>query len=118
MDTKEIVRLVIEECKNSLGKGPSIVKVYIDENCLHLTIKDSLTPLEKTLLRISEANKQLIWDIRKQIIDSRFKTKFDRLFEDHEVKLNNYIFDFDFQYDQQIMVLIFNKPLRIKDKCS
>ena len=115
MDIKEIVRLVIEEYKSNFGKGPSAVRVHIDDNCLYLTIKGSLTTMEKTALNISESSKTLIWNMRKLIIDHVLLVKYAKRLAVYGLAVENYTFEFDYQNDQQVMIIIFNKPLQIKD---
>jgi uncharacterized protein YbcI len=69
MGNLQLKQCVVTNMKSIFGKGPDSVKICISENIAIMDIKGSLTPLENSLLRCNPGNKEVVKNIRKQLLD-------------------------------------------------
>ena len=111
----EIKQFIIKDFKLHFGKGPEFVKVNISDHIVVIDIKGSLTTLENSMLRnFPEDAKKTIRYIRKKLFDAEIEcylSEMRSVTNIEDLKIENYMFDIDFVYDREIIVIICNKPL-------
>ena len=115
MNTKEVIQMIIDSYKRTVGKGPGLVKINIDENVIILDVKGVLTPLEQTLLKYSSCNKELIKSMRSQITENELAGILEmlrQLSNNPKLEIKSYSMEFDYENDRQFMLFIFSHSLQ------
>ncbi len=68
----EIKREITRIHKDYFGKGPGFTNIHIVENIMIIKLKDFLSPLEESMLKLPDGKKR-IHEIRKEIFENNFK---------------------------------------------
>jgi uncharacterized protein YbcI len=68
----EIKREITRIHKDHFGKGPGFTNIHIVENIMIIKLKDFLSPLEESMLKLPDG-KEKVNQIRKEIFKNSFK---------------------------------------------
>ena len=115
---REITAQVIEHHKSQTGKGPRKIRVSIMGNVMILCMEGALTVLEQTLVEWSENNKDVVFNIRKQLIKralSEFVPILREKTNNEQFELKDFSLTLDHENDIHIGTFIFNLPLPIEN---
>lgn len=114
MHQKEIAHLYVEYAKKKFGKGPQFVRVTISDSVIMLDIYGTFTALEQSLLKLSADHRVLVKKIRQLLLKGELDILTDKLQKItgiDELFIKNYMMEFDYDDDHQVIVFFCNKAL-------
>ena len=90
------------------GRGPSLAKAFIVENCITIYCKDFLTPLEKNVQEVKDGE-MLIKISRKRIIDNHEAEFLDIINGNFGRTVSSYYLDFNVKNNSIACVFMLDK---------